>query len=138
MRSIDSGVTATDAELVAGIAGLAAELAARPAPASGAVCYDQVDVLGRAVDLLESAIAARVGVATRCGQVAEWGHTSPTAWLRGGLGMRHVRAAERATLAEQLPRLPQVAKRLAAGELSAGYGPPVGGGGRAGAGGGFG
>ena len=121
MRSIDSGVTATDAELVAGIAGLAAELAARPAPASGAVCYDQVDVLGRAVDLLESAIAARVGVATRCGQVAEWGHTSPTAWLRGGLGMRHVRAAERATLAEQLPRLPQVAKRLAAGELSAGY-----------------
>jgi hypothetical protein len=121
MRSTAPDVPATSVELVAGIAELAAELAARPAPESGAACYDEVDVLGRAVDLLESAIAARVGVATRCGQVAEWGHTSPTAWLRGGLGMRHVRAAERATLAEQLPRLPQVAKRLAAGELSAGY-----------------
>jgi hypothetical protein len=121
MCSIESGVAATGAELVAGIAELAAEVAARPAPESGAACYDEVEVLGRAVDLLESAIAARVGVAIRCGQVAEWGHASPTAWLRNALGMRHVRAAERATLAEQLPRLPQVAKRLAAGELSAGH-----------------
>jgi hypothetical protein len=121
MRSTDPGAGVTGGELVAGIAALAADLAALPPPGSGAVCYDEVDTLGRAVDLLESAIAARVGVATRCGQVAEWGHPSPTAWLRAGLGMRHVRAEERATLAEQLPRLPQVAKRLAAGDLSSGY-----------------
>jgi hypothetical protein len=49
------------------------------------------------------------------------GHTSPTAWSRTALGMRHSRAEERATLATQLPRLPQVAKRLAAGDLSVGY-----------------
>ncbi|HZB28976.1 MAG TPA: DUF222 domain-containing protein [Streptosporangiaceae bacterium] len=130
MRSIGSGVAATSGELVASIAGLAAELAARPATESGAACYDEVEELGRAVDLLESAIAARVGVATRSGQVAEWGHASAAAWLRTGLGMRHVRAAERATLAEQLPRLPQVAKRLAAGELSAGYATAIVGGAR--------
>ncbi|HYT90237.1 MAG TPA: HNH endonuclease signature motif containing protein [Gemmataceae bacterium] len=128
MRSTESGVADTSAELVAGIAGLAAELAARPAPESGAACYDEVEELGRAVDLLEAAIAARVGVATRSGQVAEWGHASAAAWLRTGLGMRHVRAAERAALAEQLPRLPQVAKRLAAGELSSGYAVAIAGG----------
>jgi hypothetical protein len=128
MCSIESGVAAASGELVAGVAGLAAELAARPASESGAACYDEVEELGRAVDLLEAAIAARVGVATRSGQVAEWGHASAAAWLRTGLAMRHVRAAERAALAEQLPRLPQVAKRLAAGELSAGYATAIAGG----------
>jgi hypothetical protein len=120
MRSID-GDAVSSAELVAQLAALAAELAARPAPDSGAACFEQTETLGRAVDLLESAIAARVCVATRSGQVAEWGHTSPTAWLRTTLDMRHARAEERATLAAQLPRLPQVAKRLTAGDLSAGY-----------------
>ena len=115
------GGDATSAELVAGVATLAAELATQPAPESGAACYEQVEVLGRAIDLIESAIAARVAVATGTGQVAEWGHTSPAAWLRTTLGMRGVRAQERAVLAAQLPRLPQVAKRLAAGDLSAGY-----------------
>jgi hypothetical protein len=120
MRSIDMGAAST-AELVAGIAALAAELASRRAPEPGAICYEQAETLGRAVDVIESAIAARVTAATRTGQVAEWGHTSPTAWLRTGLGMRHARAGERAVLAAQLPRLPQVTKRLAAGDLSAGY-----------------
>ncbi|HEX6469800.1 MAG TPA: DUF222 domain-containing protein [Streptosporangiaceae bacterium] len=120
MRSTDLGA-ATSGELAAGITAFAAELAARPAPGSGAVCYEEVAALGRAVDLLESAIAARVGVAASSGYVAEWGHASPTAWLRGSLGMRHVRAQERAVLADQLPRLPRVAERLAAGELSSGY-----------------
>jgi hypothetical protein len=120
MRS-DGPAAPPTAEVVAGIAAFAAELAARPAPDSGAACYEQAETLGRAVDLLESAIAARVAVATRSGQVAEWGHTSPAAWLRTSLGMRHARAGERAVLADQLPRLPQVAKRLAAGELSSGY-----------------
>jgi hypothetical protein len=120
MRSTH-GEAAASAELVAQLAALAAELAARPAPDSGAACFEQTETLGRAVDLIESAIAARVGVATRSGQVAEWGHASPTAWLRTTLAMRHARAEERATLAAQLPRLPQVAKRLTTGELSAGY-----------------
>ncbi|HEX6469745.1 MAG TPA: DUF222 domain-containing protein [Streptosporangiaceae bacterium] len=120
MCSVEPGGSATG-DVVAGVVALAAELATRPAPDSGAACFAQAETLGRAVDLLESAIAARVGVAARAGQVAEWGHTSPTAWLRTSLGMRHARADERAVLAEQLPRLPQVAKRLAAGELSSGY-----------------
>jgi Domain of unknown function (DUF222) len=120
MRSIEGDGVAS-AELVAQLAALAAELAARPAPDSGAVCYEQTETLGRAIDLIESAIAARVGGATRSGQVAEWGHASPTAWLRHTLDMRHARAEERATLAAQLPRLPRVAKRLSVGELSAGY-----------------
>jgi hypothetical protein len=126
MRSMDGA--APGESLVARVAQLAAELAARPAPESGSVCYEQVQMLGQAVDLIESAIAARVDVATRAGQVAEWGHTSPTAWLRTSLGMRHTRAAERAVLAAQLPRLPQVAKRLAAGELSTGFAGAIAGG----------
>jgi hypothetical protein len=121
MHSIDAGGVASSTELVADLATLAAELAAHPAPESGAACYEQVAALGRTVDLIESAIAARVAIATRHGQVAEWGHTSPTAWLRTSLDMRHSRAEERAVLASQLPRLPQVAKRLAAGDLSSGY-----------------
>jgi hypothetical protein len=121
MRSTGPGGAVTSGELVAGVAALAAELAGRPAPDSGAACYEQVELLGQAVDLIESAIAARVAVAARSGVVAEWGHTSAVAWLRTSLGMRQVRAEERAVLAEQLPRLPRVAERLAAGELSAGY-----------------
>src|SRR5919197_3297264 len=108
MCSAERDATTTSAELVAGIAALAATLAARPAPESGAACYAEAETLGQAIDLIESAIAVRVGVATRTGQVAEWGHTSPTAWLRTSLGMRHSRAEERAVLAAQLPRLPQV------------------------------
>src|SRR5919197_2660491 len=100
MRSTDGGA-ATTTQLVANITALAAELAARPTPDSGAACYEQAETLGRAVDLLESAIAGRVNAATRAGLVAEWGHTSPTAWLRTTLGMRHARAEERATLATQ-------------------------------------
>ncbi|HEX6470495.1 MAG TPA: DUF222 domain-containing protein, partial [Streptosporangiaceae bacterium] len=129
MCSVEPGVpAATIAQVVAGIAGLAAELAAGPVPDSGAVCYEQTETLGRAVDLLESAIAVRVAAATRAGTVAEWGHTSPAAWLRTSLGMRHARAEDRAVLAEQLPRLPQVAERLAVGELSAGYAVAIAGG----------
>jgi hypothetical protein len=71
MCSIEPGEGTTGAELVAGIAALAAELAAQPAPTSGAGCYDPAKALGGAVDVLESAIAARVAVATQMAQVAE-------------------------------------------------------------------
>lgn len=76
MCSTGADGSATSAELVARVAELAAELASLPAPETGAACYEQVETLGRAVDLVESAIAARVAVAAHSGVVAEWGCTA--------------------------------------------------------------
>jgi hypothetical protein len=81
----------------------------------------EVEQLGQLVDELETAISARVQRVDASGEVRGWGYPSTSAWLRTRLGTRHARALERVTLARQLPRLAQVAKRLAAGQLSHGY-----------------
>jgi hypothetical protein len=112
--------TPTD-QLVDAVAACAAELAARPAPHHPGLCFAQAEMLGRAVDTIEAALAARVAVADRHGEPQRWGYPSATSWLRTRLGMRHSRADDRATLARQLDRLPQVARRVAAGDLSFGY-----------------
>jgi hypothetical protein len=112
---------ASTAELVEAAAACAAELAARPAPAHPGVCFEQAETLGKATDAIEAALAVRVAVADRNGEPQRWGHPSATSWLRSRLGMRHSRADDRAVLARQLGRLPLLAKRFAAEELSFGY-----------------
>jgi hypothetical protein len=120
--SLVAGVPgASTEELVEAVAACAAELAARPAPEHAGVCFEQAEALGRGTDLIESAIAARVAVADRHGEPQRWGYPSATSWMRTSLGMRHSRAEDRTVLARQLDRLPLVAKRLAAEQLSFGY-----------------
>lgn len=81
----------------------------------------QVEEIGRTLDLMESAIAARVARVDAAGEVRAWGHPSTAAWLRVRLGIRHGRATERVLVARQLRRIPETAKRLARGELAYGY-----------------
>jgi hypothetical protein len=122
MSSIPASVSsASTDQLVVAVASYAAELAARPAPEHPGVCFEQAEALGRAADAVEAALAARVAVADRHGEPQRWGYPTATSWLRSRLGMRHSRADDRATLARQLDRLPQLAKRLAAEQISFGY-----------------
>ncbi|MGH3322216.1 MAG: DUF222 domain-containing protein [Streptosporangiaceae bacterium] len=98
----------------------AAQLASDPAP-YGPVAMGEVEALSRVIDLAEAAVAARVGHVDADKAVKWFGFGSTSAWLRQSCGMRSGRAAERTMLARQLRRLPEVAKRFAAGDL--GYGP---------------
>ncbi|WP_433242246.1 DUF222 domain-containing protein [Actinomadura nitritigenes] len=112
---------ASTAELVDALSVIATELAKRDVPESAAACLELTETLAAATDLQESAMAGFIGRVDAAGEQARWGYPSPKAWLRSRLGMRDNRAKDRLALARQRHRLPQVAQRLAAGELSFGY-----------------
>ncbi|NKZ07390.1 DUF222 domain-containing protein [Actinomadura latina] len=119
-----SGIDVTSmstGELVDAAASIAAELARREAPDSPAVCMAQAETLARATDRHESALAALIGRIDASAEVRRWGLPSTLAWLRTRMGMREARARERLHLARHSHRLPEVARRLAAGDLSYGY-----------------
>ncbi|MFB4309811.1 DUF222 domain-containing protein [Actinomadura sp. GTD37] len=107
--------------LVDTAASIAAELARREASASPSVCMAQAETLARATDQHESALAALIGRVDASAETRRWGLPSTLAWLRTRLGMREARAKERLHLARQSRRLPHVARRLAASDLSYGY-----------------
>jgi hypothetical protein len=108
-------------ELVDAAASIAAELARREASASPAVCMAQAETLARATDQHECALAALIGRVDASAEIRRWGLPSTLAWLRTRLGMREARAGERLHLARQSRRLPEVTRRLAAGDLPYGY-----------------
>ncbi|WP_433239815.1 DUF222 domain-containing protein [Actinomadura nitritigenes] len=112
---------ASTMELVNALSTIATELAQREAPESPAACLELTETLVAASDMQESALAGFIGRVDACGEQARWGYPSTQAWLRSRLGMRDNRVKERLVLARQRHRLPQVAERLAAGELSHGY-----------------
>jgi Domain of unknown function (DUF222) len=112
---------ASTMELVNALSVIATELATREAPESAAACLELTETLAAASDRQESALAGFIGRVDAAGEQQRWGYPSTRAWLRSRLGMRESRAKERITLARQRHRLPQVAERLAAGELSFGY-----------------
>jgi hypothetical protein len=108
-------------ELVNALSAIATELAQREAPESAAACLELTETLAAAADMQESALAGFIGRVDATGEQQRWGFPSTRAWLRSRLGMRESRTKERLTLARQRHRLPQVAERLAAGDLSFGY-----------------
>ncbi|MFF0526202.1 DUF222 domain-containing protein [Actinomadura nitritigenes] len=118
--TVELGAAST-MELVNALSSIATELASREAPESPAACLELTETLVAASDLQESALAGFIGRVDACGEQARWGYPSPQAWLRSRLGMRDNRVKERLVLARQRRRLPQVAERLAAGDLSYGY-----------------
>jgi hypothetical protein len=77
--------------------------------------------LGAAIDVSEAALAGLVHRVDACGEVRRWGFSCTSVWLQRKLGMRAGRAKERTTLARQLARLAQTAKRFRSGGLSYGY-----------------
>ncbi|GAA2599260.1 hypothetical protein GCM10010411_36060 [Actinomadura fulvescens] len=103
------------------MAAIAGELTQRAAPESAAVCMELTETLATVTDQAEFTMAGMIGVVDRVGEMKRWGLPSTQAWLRCHLGMREGRAKERIAMARQLPRLPQVGKRMAVGELSFGY-----------------
>ncbi|MEU6749734.1 DUF222 domain-containing protein [Spirillospora sp. NPDC046719] len=122
MRSVRVDLDeASTVELVDALSVIAAELAGRDVPDSAAACLELTETLVAASDMQESALASFIGRVDVAGEQARWGYPSTQAWLRSRLGMRDSRAKERLTLARQRHRLPQVAERLAAGDLSYGY-----------------
>ncbi|TDC61788.1 DUF222 domain-containing protein, partial [Actinomadura sp. GC306] len=108
-------------ELVDAAAAIAAELARREAPESGAACMQAAETLASATDLHESALASLIARVDATGEMRRWGYPSVRSWLRSRLGMREARAKERINLARQRDRLPAVTRRLARGHLSYGY-----------------
>ncbi|MEU9025921.1 DUF222 domain-containing protein [Actinomadura sp. NPDC048394] len=118
--TVELGAAST-MELVNALSVIATELAQREAPESAAACLELTETLAAAADMQESALAGFIGRVDATGEQARWGYPSTQAWLRSRLGMRDNRAKERLTFARQRHRLPQVAERLASGELSFGY-----------------
>src|SRR3954469_10887179 len=112
---------ASTSELVEVLEAAALELAGRTAPESGIACMEIAERLGRTMDVSESALAGLVGRVHATGVHKAWALPSTAAWLVDRLGMARGRANERVTLAKQLPRIPVVAKMLAAQELSLGF-----------------
>jgi hypothetical protein len=121
MCSRDDQPSATSADSIARATHEVTAVVASRVPESAAVCMAEVENLGRLLDQLETAISFRVARVDASGEARGWGYPSTTAWLRHRLGTRHSRAVERVVLARQLPRLTQVAKRLATRQLSHGY-----------------
>ncbi|MFG2002805.1 DUF222 domain-containing protein [Spirillospora sp. NPDC048911] len=124
MNSIVAGQdlgSASTAQLVEAAAAIAATLACRPAPESGAACMELAEKLAVVIGQYECALAGMIGVVDRTGQMKGCGLASTQAWLRCRMGMRDSRIRERVTLARQLPRLDRVREGLARGVLSLGY-----------------
>ena len=112
---------ASTSELVEVMETAALELAGRVAPESGIACMEIGERLGRTIDVSESALSGLVGRVHSTGVHKAWALPSTASWLVDRLGMARGRANERVTLAKQLPRIPLVAKMLAAQELPLGF-----------------
>ncbi|WP_405395306.1 DUF222 domain-containing protein [Microbispora hainanensis] len=99
---------------------MAQELALTPLPDDVDVCLAEAEELLFARDRITSALADRVGRVHRAGQARQHGHASTRCWLRTSGGMTVGGAGRLLTLGAELPRLPVVREKFAAGELAAG------------------
>ncbi|GLW22350.1 hypothetical protein Mame01_23930 [Microbispora amethystogenes] len=106
--------------LVASLRETAQALALMPAPDAAEICMAEAEDLLFARDRITSALAERVGRVHRTGEAKQHGHASTRTWLRTVGGMSTPGASRLLTLSEELPRLPDVARRFAAGEMTAG------------------
>ncbi|WP_460716966.1 HNH endonuclease signature motif containing protein [Microbispora hainanensis] len=99
---------------------MAQELALAPLPDDVDVCLAEAEELLFARDRITCALADRVGRVHRAGQAKQHGHASTRCWLRTAAGMTVGGAGRLLMLGAELPRLPQVREKFAAGELAAG------------------
>ncbi|WP_328709245.1 DUF222 domain-containing protein [Microbispora hainanensis] len=99
---------------------MAQELALTPLPDDVDMCLAEAEELLFARDRITCALADRVGRVHRAGQARQHGHASTRCWLRTSGGMTVGGAGRLLTLGAELPRLPVVREKFAAGELAAG------------------
>ncbi len=106
--------------VVGSVREVAQELALTPLPDDVDVCLAEAEELLFARDRITCALADRVGRVHRAGQARQHGHASTRCWLRTRGGMTVGGAGRLLTLGAELPRLPVVREKFAAGELAAG------------------
>ncbi|GAB3151344.1 HNH endonuclease signature motif containing protein [Microbispora hainanensis] len=106
--------------VVGSVREVAQELALVPLPDDVDVCLAEAEELLFARDRITCALADRVGRVHRAGQAKQHGHASTRSWLRTAAGMTVGGAGRLLMLGAELPRLPQVREKFAAGELAAG------------------
>ncbi|WP_460715697.1 HNH endonuclease signature motif containing protein [Microbispora hainanensis] len=99
---------------------MAQELALVPLPDDVDMCLAEAEELLFARDRITCALADRVGRVHRAGQAKQHGHASTRSWLRTSGGMTVGGAGRLLMLGAELPRLPVVREKFAAGELAAG------------------
>ncbi|MEU8176209.1 DUF222 domain-containing protein [Microbispora hainanensis] len=126
--SFDAGASSSDGRrrvrsswvVVGSVREAAQELALAPLPDDVDVCLAEAEELLFARDRITCALAERVGRVHRAGQVKQHGHASTRSWLRTAGGMTVGGAGRLLLLGAELPRLPQVWEKFAAGDLAAG------------------
>ncbi|MEU8171813.1 DUF222 domain-containing protein [Microbispora hainanensis] len=106
--------------VVGSVREVAQELALAPLPDDVDVCLAEAEELLFARDRITSALADRVGRVHGAGQAKQHGHASTRSWLRTAGGMTVGGAGRLLLLGAELPRLPVVREKFAAGELAAG------------------
>ncbi|GAB3156505.1 HNH endonuclease [Microbispora hainanensis] len=106
--------------VVGSVREVAQELALVPLPEDVDTCLAEAEELLFARDRITCALADRVGRVHRAGQAKQHGHASTRSWLRTAGGMTVGGAGRLLTLGAELPRLPQVWEKFAAGQLAAG------------------
>ncbi|MEV4321911.1 DUF222 domain-containing protein [Microbispora rosea] len=106
--------------LVGSVRESAQELALAPLPDDADICLAEAEELLFARDRITCALADRVGRVHAAGQAKQHGHASTRSWLRTAAGMTVGGAGRLLMLVAELPRLPQVREKFAAGELAAG------------------
>ncbi|NJP26014.1 MULTISPECIES: HNH endonuclease signature motif containing protein [unclassified Microbispora] len=106
--------------VVGSVRELTQELALTPLPDDVDTCLAEAEELLFARDRITSALADRVGRVHRAGQARQHGHASTRCWLRTSGGMTVGGAGRLLTLGAELPRLPVVREKFAAGDLAAG------------------
>ncbi|MEU8171853.1 DUF222 domain-containing protein [Microbispora hainanensis] len=106
--------------VVGSVREVAQELALVPLPDDVDVCLAEAEELLFARDRITCALSDRVGRVHRAGQAKQHGHASTRSWLRTAGGMTVGGAGRLLTLGAELPRLPVVWEKFAAGELAAG------------------
>ncbi|MEU8178524.1 DUF222 domain-containing protein [Microbispora hainanensis] len=106
--------------VVGSVREVAQELALVPLPDDVDMCLAEAEELLFARDRITCALADRVGRVHRARQVKQHGHASTRSWLRTAGGMTVGGAGRLLLLGAELPRLPVVREKFAAGELAAG------------------
>ncbi|MEU8177118.1 DUF222 domain-containing protein [Microbispora hainanensis] len=106
--------------VVGSVREVAQELALTPLPDDVDTCLAEAEELLFARDRITCALADRVGRVHRAGQAKQHGHASTRSWLRTAGGMTVGGAGRLLLLGAELPRLPVVREKFAAGQLAAG------------------
>lgn len=88
---------------------------------SGEEMGQELTQLRRAIDLLELAFSAQAAAFAATDEYAEWGCATPIDWIRINCHMTGPAAADRVTVGEHLPSLPESVAAMESAEIGFGH-----------------